>query len=297
MPILNTKVGKPKPQNNQMSVEQEISMLFDLGHKLHKDKRYFDAFKAWTVAHGKYNGNFDIPSAEMIIYNIINKKLPEFTHGDTGKDLIFIVGMPRSGTTLLEQVLGTHDNIIPHGELRGMVNALDIWLQNDFSLDKDKCNQIRYLYRQDAPLDGNYHVDKMPRNFLSINVIKSVFPDSKIINIKRDKFSTCMSIYASNFSEFTPYCHRWETLNIMYKMYEDLINVLNPFTVHYENIIDNFDNEINKVFNYIGLEMTGKEKEFYKNKYEILTCSKDQVKKPLYKNANSNWEPYKEFLR
>jgi len=276
------------------------NFYFDLASKFHKSKNFTAAWENWVVAHGLYTGNYHVKAANQILQYATNAQIYQHDLPDQGEDLIFILGMPRSGTTLLEQILCTHDDIEGHGELKGMVELLDVaLLTHDWNLNDTLISQFQTYYRNSL---GNkkkrYHIDKMPRNFIGIFMIKSIFPKCKIIITERDRFSTCMSIYASNFGEFAPYAHRWETLNLFYDHYIKVKEARSDllYKVSYENVVYDFAKTIKELCEYLSIPFTGDEDKFYKNKNIVVTCSKDQVKKPLYVHANAQWDPYKNFI-
>jgi hypothetical protein len=280
---------------------EDANYYFDKGHRHHKSKEYREAWESWVVAHGLQNGNYQVYAANQILSALMSLNVDYHDLPDQGEDLIFIVGLPRSGTSLLEQVLITQPNVIGNGERREFINILDdALIKKDFNLSENLIREYQLYYRKD--LKGNtktiYHIDKMPRNVLAIPLIKLVFPKCKIINTVRDRFSTCMSIYSSNFSDFTPYAHRWETLNIFYdhcttiaSKYKDLI-----YPIDFKEMVTNFETTIKDLYQYLGLNYTGKEIEFYKNKTVVKTCSSEQVKKALNTNGLTQWLPYKQIV-
>ena len=267
--------------------------FFRLGHQLHREKRYYEAWECFVMANKIVPTLFDIPAAEKLILDIRNLKITPCYTGDTGKDLIFIVGMPRSGTTLLERIINYHSKGKGSGELIEFAYIIDHFLLNkDYMIE-----EARSFYRKAQPaIKGKMVVDKLPRNVLSIGVIRSVFPDAKIINIRRDKFNNLMSMYTSHFEEILPYKYSWENLNIFYNQCENLLNFFEPFSIKYEDIIINFEETIKKVFKYIGLQYEPSVINFWKDTKGVKTASRDQVNKPLYSDSLYKWNPYKEFL-
>jgi hypothetical protein len=278
---------------------EDHNYYFEKGYRFHKSKQYRDAWEAWVTAHGLYNGNYQVAAANQILHAIINLRVEEHDLEDQGEGLIFIVGLPRSGTSLLEQVLITQGNTYGRGERREFVAILDDALLNkDFNLDINTIKGYQSFYRKEIKNKAKYYVDKMPRNVLAIPLIKLVFPKCKIIHTNRDRFSTCMSIYASNFSDHTPYAHRWETLNIFYdhcsyvaNKFKDLI-----YDISFEKVVTDFESTIKDLYQYLDFKYTGKEIEFYKNKTTVNTCSREQVKNPLNTNGLTQWLPYKPIV-
>lgn len=280
--------------------KDDAAYYFQKGYRHHQSREYREAWESWIVAHGLQNGNYHVTAANQILRAIMS--LPADAHDlpDQGKDLIFIVGMPRTGTTLLEQVLATKSNVTGHGERREFVAILDdALIKRDFNLDLNAIRLFQAFYRESIKnIATRYHVDKMPRNALAIPLIKTVFPQCKIIQTSRDRFSTCMSIYSSNFADFTPYAHRWETLNLFFdhcrligQKYKHL-----TYEISFEDIVSNFEPTIRQLFDYLQLQYTGEEVHFYKNKTDVRTCSKEQVKQPLNTNGLTQWLPYKPIV-
>ncbi len=276
----------------------KINHYFSLAKQYHSLKEYRKAWESWVCAHGLNDGNYQVEISNKIVDNLINLNIIPHNLPDKGNDLIFIVGMPRSGTTLLEQILCTHKDIQGYGERREFVTIMDYFYSRQFKYTLEDIMTCQQIYRTGLTSSKKiiYHVDKMPRNFLAIPLIQLIFPNAKIIQTNRNRFCNCMSIYSSNFSEFTPYAHRWETLNIFYDQYLKITNHFKPFKVNYEELVENFDGTIERIMDYLNIIPNNKEQEFYKNKNIVITCSKDQVKKPLYKNSNSSWFPYRSIV-
>lgn len=279
--------------------KDDITYYFEKGYRHHKSKEYRDAWESWVMAHGLSSGNYQMAAANQILHALSHLNVEQHDFKDQGEDLIFIVGLPRSGTSLLEQVLITQNNVIGNGERREFNTILDdALIKKDFNLDERTLIGYQEFYRKDIQKKGKYYVDKMPRNVLAIPLIKLVFPKCKIINTNRDRFSTCMSIYSSNFSDFTPYAHRWETINIFYDHCNFIANKFNDliYSIYFKEMVTNFDSTIKDLYQYLDFKYTGKEIEFYKNKTVVKTCSKEQVKNPLNTNGLTQWLPYKSIV-
>ena len=264
--------------------------FYRMGHELHTQKQYYAAFEHFVMANSLVPGFFDIPKADALIRQIIRLNVtPDYT-GDTGEDLVFVIGMPRSGTTLVDRIINAHSKGYGNGELGTFTYILDKFLlEPDFTVA-----QAREMYRLDQPRRaGHVVVDKLPRNILAIGVIRSVFPDAKIVYVNRDKFQCLFSMYANDFE--APYKQRWETLNIFYNQCQALIRHFEPFTIEYEDVVTDFEETVTKMLKYIGLEYEEGCKDFWKDTRTVITCSKDQVSKPLFTDGLNKWEPYKEF--
>ena len=275
-------------------MRQEIGTkdFYRMGHELHAQKQYYAAFEHFVMANSLVPGFFDIPKADALIHQIVHLNVTPDYSGDTGEDLVFVIGMPRSGTTLIERIIHAHPQGFGNGELGAFTYILDKFLlEPEFTIA-----EARKMYRREQPRrEGMKVVDKLPRNILAIGVIRSVFPDAKIINVARDKFQCLFSMYANNFD--APYKHRWETLNLFYNQCQVLINHFEPFTVAYEDVVTDFENTITNMLKYTGLDYNAGCANFHKDTATVATCSKDQVSQPLFTDGLSKWTPYKEFLK
>ena len=264
--------------------------FYRMGHALHSQGHYYPAWEHFVMANSLTPGFFDIPNADRLTQQIMQLQVAPDFRGDTGEDLVFIVGMPRSGTTLVDRIINAHSKGYGNGELDTFTYILDKFLlEPEFTVA-----QAREMYRLDQPRrTGHMVVDKLPRNILAIGVIRSVFPDAKIINVARDRFQCLFSMYANDFE--APYKQRWETLNIFYNQCQALIQHFEPFTIEYEDVVTDFEETVTKLLKYIGLEYEEGCKDFYKDTKSVITCSKDQVSQPLFTDGINKWAPYKEF--
>jgi hypothetical protein len=273
------------------------SYFYEKGHRLHKEGNYSSAWDHWVTANGLYSGKFDILLANSIIDKIIDYQYRPLMDGDLGEDLVFIVGMPRSGTTLLERLINIHPNGHGSGELNTMVTIFDKFIFNENYSDNNIL-EARKLYRLSQPRrEGKVLVDKMPRNFLGVGIIKTIFPNAKIIHSKRDMFSTCIGIYSSDFGDPMPWRYRLDTLQIHYRQYLKIVDHFKSilFTIRYEDIINDYRGEEKRLLEYLELSDFDCSA-FYTDTRNVQTASKDQVNKPLNKLGLSKWDPYRQFV-
>lgn len=217
---------------------------------------------------------------------------------------IFILGMPRSGTTLLEQILSSHPSIGAGGELNFLSTAYKKYCGlSDFSV-KSATLTRRFYFDNLKKISGDkpFIIDKNPFNFLFIGLIKRAIPEAKIIHIFRNSEDVCWSNYSTNFSEdsvsysndiFDTVAYYNAFIEIMeywYKTYSDI------YTIKYESIVENIEKQTTSLLSYIGLPWSPACLDFQNNPNTVRTASINQVRRPL-KNSNGAWKKFEHFLK
>ena len=224
---------------------------------------------------------------------------------------IFIVGMPRSGTTLLEQIISSHHQVYGAGELKNLNEILIPIFQNQLnSTDSVITNEIVSSVRQqykESLLSLNVKeaiiTDKWPLNFRYIGFILSAFPDAKIIHSKRDSIATCWSIYKHFFSDnANGWAYNLDDIANFYLLYEDLMKFwheLYPGSIYdvcYEDLTVNQELETRKLIEYCGLGWDESCLNFQKNSRVVETASVSQVRREMFQGSSENWKKYKQYL-
>jgi tetratricopeptide (TPR) repeat protein len=225
---------------------------------------------------------------------------------------IFIVGMLRSGTSLVEQIISSHDEVYGAGELKNLNNSIipvikDHLTEENFNLIEDEFKMIRKEYLNslsDINIHENVITDKFPLNFRSIGFILSAFPEAKIIHLKRDARATCWSIYKHYFSDAgNGWAYNLDDLAKFYRLYEELMNYwheLYPgkiYDISYEELTSNQEKETRKLIEYCGLDWNPKCLNFHENKRDVKTASAAQVRKKMYQGSSEAWKDYSKFLK
>jgi len=234
--------------------------------------------------------------------------LPE---GDIVEDdsPIFILGMPRSGTTLIEQIISSHSLVESEGEIKDLKTAfeqnpeiLDLDLASNDLIKVAKSIAEQYVQSVRSRQSSRYFTDKMPYNFMLVGLIASVLPNAKIIHCTRDSIETCFSIYKQNFSGSHSYSNNLEDLGHYYLAYTDLMNYWKKqygaqiYDASYEKMVSDSEQEIGRLLEFCGLTPEQKCYEFHKNKRAVRTASVAQVRQPIYKDAIKASTPYKGYL-
>ncbi len=234
---------------------------------------------------------------------------------------VFVVGMPRSGTTLVEQILASHSDIFGAGELGiipARIQALNRWERHvgtgreypdcvdDLTpetvekIAREIIDELRQ-YHQDA----RYIVDKLPHNFENIGLIKFIFPQAKIISVRRDPCDIAISNYFTSYQARHggmgfAYDLQWlgEQLadhNLLMHYWHDLF-AGEILEIHYEEIVENTEAAVRKMLDYLGVEWQPQVLDFNKLKREVKTASLWQVRQPIYKSSRNKWRRYEKYL-
>jgi hypothetical protein len=223
--------------------------------------------------------------------------------------------MPRSGTSLAEQILASHPDVFGAGELpivNRMVDQLPTVLNTSTpypeclkDLDNHTLGQLASEYLEESQQKTNteeFITDKMPSNFMHLGFISLMFPNARIIHCTRDPLDTCLSCYFQNFTGEHPYAYSLGSLGKFYRMYEKLMGhwskvipnqILN---LSYENIVENPEQEIRRLVDFCGLEWSDKCLDFHQTKRTVATASHSQVRQKIYSSSVGKWRSYEKHL-
>ena len=224
---------------------------------------------------------------------------------------IFIVGMPRSGTSLVEQILSSHQKIHGAGEL-STLNNLIVPIISDYILKDKKVTKDSYLsvrneylsYISRLNVSETIITDKMPTNFRYIGFILKAFPEAKIIHLNRDSRAICWSIYKSYFpGEGLGWAFNMKDLAGYYNSYIDLMTFWHQlfprkiYDICYEDLTTNQEEETRKLLKYCELEWDDNCLNFHNNKRAVKTTSSLQVRKKMYQGSSEVWKKYESYLQ
>lgn len=226
-----------------------------------------------------------------------------------GDMAVFVVGMPRSGTTLIEQILASHPAITGAGELPTLQTVIreagpypamvaSLRQADEMELGRRYLEQVRGL----AAGHGKV-VDKMPSNFLFCGMINRMLPDAKIIHVVRDPVDTCLSCYTKLFRSTQLFSYDQSELGLFYRQYERLMahwrSVLPKeqfIEVRYEDVVGNLEGEARRLVEFCGLEWDPTCLDFHTTGRIIRTASLNQVRRPLYSDSVGRWRQYATYL-
>jgi tetratricopeptide (TPR) repeat protein len=323
--IDNNHYNEMKKKFNEinLSTDQKINLSFALA-KANEDIGNIEiAFN--HLKHGNHLKRqslvFDIKN-EIKLFKSIKQAFQKINFdqfqevNNDKKNIIFILGMPRSGTTLIEQIISSHSNVFGSGELPYLSKNIkeEIMNENVISYDKfdnfiknpkiinDIKNNYYHCLEKFNPKE-NFTTDKAPLNFRWIGFIKILFPNAKIIHCSRNPKDNCLSLYKNLFEGGLSFSYDEKELGTYYNLYVDLMNYwegLFPNTIYqarYENIIKNQDSEIRKIIKFCNLSWEDSCLLFHKNKTPIKTMSTAQAREPIYKSSLNSYEKFSPFLQ
>ena len=305
----------------EMSIQDQIYFSFSLA-KVYEDLgSHKELFKHLNNANRmrKKQLNYSISDSErhnemikLFFNNQSNNKIEILYKDSLSVRPIFIVGMPRSGTSLVEQIVASHNEVYGAGELKNFNNIIvpiirDHLSNEDFSLTEDEYRLIRKQYENELSkfnVNEKIITDKWPLNFRSIGFILSAFPEAKIIHLKRNPTATCWSIYKHYFSnEGNGWAYNLNDLAEFYNLYIELMNYwhdLYPgkiYDISYEELTSNQEKETRKLIQYCDLNWDQNCLNFHKNKRDVKTASSLQVRKKMYQGSSDAWRKYADYLK
>ena len=314
---MNVKIHNP-----DLNTNQKTNLLFAIA-KAEEDMNLIEkSVKNLIIANTirRKSLNFNI-NEEINFFNQIKKRFSSLTtikkdnHSFQSKKIIFILGMPRSGTSLIEQIITSHSKVFGAGELPQLSRIVTSNLMSDKELSKEAinnlfkndifANQLRgdyYNYLARFNTTKNFITDKAPLNFRWIGIIKILFPNSKIIHCSRNARDNCFSIFKNFFEGGMNFGYDQNELVAYYNIYLDLMDFWNKqypefiYEVKYENLIDNSEGQIKKLIKFCDLDWEKNCLKFYKNKNPIKTLSTAQARKPIYKSSKNSFENFAPFL-
>jgi Flp pilus assembly protein TadD len=225
---------------------------------------------------------------------------------------VFIVGMPRSGSTLVEQILSSHPDVYGAGEVKYLSRALGLIRDRFPSLAKYPQMMEKVTPAQLEIVGKNYQkalaagageakkiTDKLLTNYFFVGLIHLLFPKAKIINTQRDPVDTCLSGFTKLFKDDMPHSYDLNELGRYYGKYRELMQHWEKVlpegvmtTVHYEDVVADTEKEAKRLIGFLGLDWDKTCLDFHKSDRPVKTASVAQVRKPIYKTAVKRWKKY-----
>jgi tetratricopeptide (TPR) repeat protein len=300
----------------QLPLGHEINLRYALGKYFDDLRQYDDAFNQYRQANEltkrygiKYNDANLTQRIDQIIRSFDTALLREWRAGASASEVpVFIIGMPRSGTSLTEQILASHPYVFGGGEVTFWNAAYDAYrdaeLEGKAGADLIAGMASGYLEHL-ASLSGGAPrvVDKMPANFMYAGLIHGVFPQARIIHMRRHPFDTCLSIYFQNFFNIGPYANDLDDLAHYYSEYLRITShwraVLPATTlleVPYEALIEDQEGWTRRMLDFIGLPWDPRCLDFHRTDRVVITASKWQVRQRLTSASAGRWRNYEKYV-
>lgn len=287
---------------------------FALGKAFHDLDRGDEAFAHYAAGNAlrrKYH-----PFQAARLSGMVDRSIEVFTRellgspgGNPVPDPIFIVGMPRAGSTLVEQILSSHSLVegtaelpdmpaIARGERKYPAAAVQMSEQERSDAGAEYLRRTAIQRRTERP----FFIDKLPNNWMYVPFIHLVLPNAKIIDARRHPLACCMSNFRQHFARGQDFTYDLTDLGRYYSDYVRLMahmDAVMPGRVHrviYERMIEDPEAEIRALLGYCGLEFEPACLEFYKTERAVRTPSAQQVRRPIYKDAADEWRRYEGHL-
>ncbi len=299
------------------------SLHFALGRARAQHGAHDAAFAHYTAGNAVawHASDYDL-AAEERLFARIRDAFPADTlaadpaGGATDPRPIFVLGMPRSGTTLVEQILASHPAVAPGGERRDLSNvvrevrvpdrpslAFPDWAPSLTPTDETRLGKA-YLDRLPAPASGVPHItDKMPANFRMVGLIRRILPNARIVHVQREPADTCLSCFFQNFTNGNLFAFDQTALGRYYRAYDALMahfrNALPAdawLELRYEDLIAEPSPHVARLLRFCGLPWDDACLAFHQTDRPVMTASMSQVRQPLYRSAVGRWRHYAPFL-
>ncbi|MER9213203.1 sulfotransferase [Mesorhizobium sp. M0663] len=291
------------------------------GKVLNDLQRYEEAIDHFKRAKKAAGHNFDLEYYRRSVDSMIEIFSPSLLeakagHGSPSEVPVFVLGMPRSGTTLTEQICASHPDVHGAGELtklRRIANSMGFRILSDedlrssiMSMTRDQSRALAEEYlsylRQHAPAAPRI-VDKMPHNFEFVGVIGILFPNARIIHCRRDAIDNCVSCFVLHFTKDHGYNADLETLGLYYREYDRLMRHWDKvfpgriFESRYETLVADQETQSRRLIDHLGLPWDDACLRFFERSGSVNTPSRWQVRQPIYSSSVKRWKKYESAIQ
>ena len=312
-------------RRDNLAYDDQIYLGFAMGKAMEDAGRYDEAFAAYEegnrLCHQQHPvdeegaGKFLEDSISFFTADLIGRCrdiADRLATADDKRTPIFIVGMPRSGTTLIEQILSAHPQVFGAGELKvfdEVTQGLQLPVHNapEWDAAVAHLSRLGQSYQdkvwQYAP-KATYITDKLPGNFMHLGLIHMMLPRAKIIHAMRDPMDSCFSCYTHRFRETHDYAYDLGSLGRYYQRYAKLMRHWHQvlpqgsiLDVGYESVVADPEREVRRLLEYLGLPWDEACLRFYDNQRTVKTASLNQVRRPIYSSSVARWKHFENHLK
>jgi tetratricopeptide (TPR) repeat protein len=308
-------------QAPDLSAEAIRALHFAAAALLDQMGRYDEAF-----AHARRgNETFSLPHDPAAQTEWVNRRIRYFTKGrlralpratHRSRRPVFIVGMPRTGTTLVEQILASHPQVYGAGELTALAKIAESINDADWregqpypecldSLTVRRANRLAAEYLstiESLNKDAIYVTDKMPLNVMGLELVELLLPGCRVIHCVRDPVDTCVSCYLTGFAAANEFSFDLAHLGHYYRDYRRLVDhykrvlALPMLEVRYEDVVFDVEEQARRMLEFLDLPWDERCLRFYENQRRVATASEDQVRRPVYTSSVGRWKNYEKHL-
>jgi tetratricopeptide (TPR) repeat protein len=312
-------------ERNDLDPGDQHQFEFALGKALEDAGEYEESFQHYSKGNRQRRATVGYSADELTLRVKSSKRLftADFFRGRAGfgasaPDPIFIVGLPRAGSTLLEQILSSHSSVEGTMELpeiismtrtlrqQGDADQSTPYLEVLAGLDADQVRQLGEHYIERTRIhrksDAPYFIDKMPNNFQHIGLIHLALPNARIIDARRHPLACCFSGFKQHFARGQNFTYSLDDIGRYYRDYVELMahyDAALPGRVHrviYENMVNDTEAEIRRLLDYCGLPFEESCLRFFENERPVRTASSEQVRQPIYRDGVDQWRHFEPWL-
>ena len=311
----------------RLDPDQRVQLNFALGKALEDAGSYEDSFRHYAEANRLRSASTGYDARRTTARFARSRQIltKEFFsarrgYGADALDPIFIVGMPRAGSTLLEQILASHSAVEGTMELPDIISmARDLAAQAQArgsvsspypallaDLTAAECRELGERYIAQTRVQRRTarpcFIDKMPNNFAYVGLIQLILPNARIIDARRHPLACCFSVFKQHFARGQQFAYDLADLGHYYRDYVDLMlhfdNAL-PGRIHrviYERLVEDTESEVRALLEYCGLPFEPQCLRFFENERSVRTASSEQVRQPIFRDALEHWRRFEPWL-
>ena len=301
--------------------ETRVNFNYSLGKSYEDQGDYDQAFARYDKGNQlrRPHENYDPVQTEMVHDQIIDTITPEFLeanreHGCPAPDPIFIVGLPRSGSTLIEQILASHSHVDGTLELPDLPRIIKA-INEQRPQGEGYPQALRHYGPELAKLGEQYlewterhrkgaprFTDKMPNNFASIGLIAAILPNAKVVNARRHPLDSCMGCYKQLFYKGQSFTYDLVELGEYYLEYQRMMDYWHKLVPHmvldvqYEEMVSDQENQTRRLVEHCDLPWEDGVLRFYETDRAVITASSEQVRQPIYSKSVNSWRRFEKHL-
>ena len=308
-----------------LPVEDRLHFHFALGKALEDAGEHATAFEHYAAGNRLHRATLPYRAEETTALVERSRALftPQFLEprrdsGCPAGDPIFVVGLPRSGSTLIEQVLASHPAVEGTMELPDLLAIVrdlgggrrrsepsrypEVLAELEPSALRDLGERYLERTRIQRKTDRPFFIDKMPNNWAHVGLIQMILPNARIVDARRHPLSCCFSAFKQHFARGQGFTYDLDDLARYYRDYVDLMAHFDAVLpgrvhrVHYERMVEDTEGEVRRLLVYCGLDYDERCLRFYENERAVRTASSEQVRSPIYRHGVDHWRNYEPWL-